>query len=224
MPWDNIGGNNYGVGMNAITPQQIQVLQALKAQQQQNQTMQYSLNPMPYGSAMQQNLGGFGIDMSNIFKSSVTGNLAKDTALNQASQVTSAVANNAGGEAGSLSGLASMGKNLLGLATGSAGTSLLGDAVGGLGTMLGNKMMKGIFGGGSSQASSATNAAAAAAQKAIDVVSQNKSSLLQNTNAAGQQGNQAALSAQQKLNGQMVSGDAGSFPYDTTLSTIHNLS
>jgi len=82
------------------------------------------------------------------------------------------------------------------------------DLLGGVGTVLGSKLMKGLFGDSKSQTKSALEAADKAAQTAVDKVAQNKSALLQNTNALGQQGAAAGIEAQRRMNSQMVSGDA----------------
>ena len=91
-----------------------------------------------------------------------------------------------------------------GLATQSAGTSILGDAVGMGGLVLGSNLIKGLTGG----ASKSNQVASEAAQTMMDKVANNKSSLLQNTNALGSQGAKAAIEAQQATNSQALSADA----------------
>jgi len=95
-----------------------------------------------------------------------------------------------------------------GIFKGGMGAALGADLLGGVGTVLGSKLMKGLFGDSKSQTKSALEAADKAAQTAVDTVAQNKSALLQNTNALGQQGAAAGIEAQRRMNSQMVSGDA----------------
>ncbi len=95
-----------------------------------------------------------------------------------------------------------------GIFTGGIGAAFGADLLGGVGTWLGSKLVKGLFGDSKSQTKSALEAADKAAQLAVDKVAQNKSALLQNTNALGQQGAAAGIEAQRRINSQMVSGDA----------------
>ena len=95
-----------------------------------------------------------------------------------------------------------------GIFKGGMGTAFGADLLGGVGTVLGSKLVKGLFGDSKAQTKSALEAADKAAQLAVDKVAQNKSALLQNTNALGQQGAAAGIEAQRRINSQMVSGDA----------------
>lgn len=95
-----------------------------------------------------------------------------------------------------------------GIFSGGLGAAFGADLLGGVGTLLGSKLVKGLFGDSKAQTKSALEAADKAAQTAVDKVAQNKSALLQNTNALGQQGAAAGIEAQRRLNSQMVSGDA----------------
>jgi len=95
-----------------------------------------------------------------------------------------------------------------GIFKGGMGAAFGADLLGGVGTWVGSKLVKGLFGDSKFQTKSALEAADKAAQSAVDKVAQNKSALLQNTNALGQQGAAAGIEAQRRINSQMVSGDA----------------
>lgn len=125
----------------------------------------------------------------------------KDTqAANQTTANTNAIKEQESGD-----GIGSMLGNLAGgLLGASTGTSILGDLVGQGGLALGTNLMKGITGGKESSISTAKEAANAMIQETAN----NKSSLLQNTNALGSQGAKAALEAQQAMNSQALSSDA----------------
>ena len=153
------------------------------------------------GSLVGGMFGGGSDEPASPTQTAAGGYSQKDTqAANQTTANTNAIKEQESGD-----GIGSMLGNLTGgLFGASTGTSILGDLVGQGGLALGTNLMKGITGG----KESSINTAKEAADAMIQETANNKSSLLQNTNALGSQGAKAALEAQQAMNSQALSGDA----------------
>jgi len=135
-------------------------------------------------------------------------NSSKGAAAQQAYEAQRALQEHGGTVGGTLSGIIGFGKGLAGFLTPAGGLAAGADIAGTLGTFLGTKLMNSILGDASSKAEGATKAATEAANAMLESVASNKSAMLQNTNAMGQQGQAAAMEAQRRMNSQMVSGDA----------------